>query len=116
MQKETFELLTRVRVPTMMTGGCMLGEAIEIAAEELKVHSLIQLSDIESEIADRHGINAKTVDQNLRRALGIAEYRSGRCPNVELMALMNRFGFDIVTPKKFVYAAAREVSDREESC
>lgn len=111
MEHEILELLTRVRVPTMMTGGCMLGEAIEIASEELKVHSLIQLSEIESEIADRHGINAKTVDQNLRRALGIAEYRSGRYPNVELMSLMGRYGFCTVTPKKFVYAAARKVNE-----
>lgn len=116
MQCRVLELLTQVRVPTMMTGGRMLGEAIEIACEELKVHSLIQLSDIEFEIADRHSINPKTVDQNLRRALGVAEYRSGRYPNVELMALMNRYSFWTVTPKKFIYAAAREVIEREESC
>lgn len=116
MQQEVLDLLTRVRVPTMMTGGWMLGEAIEIACEELKVHSLIQLSDIESEIADQHRVGVKTVDQNLRRALSIAEFRSGRYPNVALMDLMDHYGFAAVTPKKFVYAAAREVIEREESC
>ena len=93
----------------------MLGEAVEIARAELKVHSFIRLSEIESEIADRYGINAKTVDQNLRRALNVAEFRSGRYPNVALMSLMDRYGFDVATPKKFVYAAAREVIENEES-
>lgn len=115
MQHDVLELLMQVRVPTMMTGGWMLGEAIEIARDELKVHSLIRLSDIEFEIADRHGINAKTVDQNLRRALNVAEYRSRAYPNVELGNLMRRYGFMVVTPKKFIYAAAREVIEREES-
>ena len=113
MRQKTYDFLVKMRVPVLTIGGDLLGEGIEIIMRELAVHSFISLYDVEDELAQRTHSTQKAVDQKLRRALDITEFRSGSYPNPELEKLKEEFQFEVVGPKKFMYSVARRLMEYE---
>ena len=94
-------------------GGELMGNAIELVMEDLKVHQFISLSDVERTLADRHGCSVSSVDRRLRRALEMTEFRAGEFPNPELEQLRIQYHVEAWTVKRFVYAAARRLMSDE---
>ena len=88
-----------------------MGEAIDIAMDELSVHSFISLADIESMLADRFSCSPGAADR--RRAMEMTEFRAGEFPNPELEKLRIEYHIDCWSAKKFIYAAVRSLMKDE---
>lgn len=113
MQKETYDFLVKMRVPMLTFGGDLMGDAIELVMDDLKVSQFISLAEIEESLADRYCCSVRSTDRRLRRALEMAEYRSGEFPNRELEVLRVEYHIEAWTVKKFLYAAARRLMKDE---
>ena len=111
MQQRTYDFLVKLQVPMLTFGGELLGEAIDIAADELSVHSFISLADIESMLADRFSCSPGAADRRLRRAMQMTEFRAGEYPNPELEKLRVAYHVDVWSVKKLIYAAARRLME-----
>lgn len=113
MQQKTYDFLVNLQAPILTFGGELLGEAIDIAADELSVHSFISLADIESMLADRFSCSPGAADRRLRRAMEMTEFRAGEYPNPELEKLRIEYHVDTWSVKKLIYAGARSLMKNE---
>lgn len=113
MQQRTYDFLVQMRVPMLTFGGDLMGEAIELVMEDLRVHQFISLTDIEEALADKFSCSVGAADRRLRRAMEMAEYRAGEYPNPELEKLRVQYHVENWTVKRFIYAAARRMMSDE---
>lgn len=113
MQQKTYDFLVNMRVPMLTFGGELMGEAIELVMDELKVHQFISLSEIESSLAEKFCCSVGAADRRLRRAMVMTEFRAGEYPNPELEKLRIEYHVDCWSAKKFIYAAARSLMKDE---
>ena len=113
MQQRTYDFLVQLRVPMLTFGGELLGAAVDIAMDELSVHSFISLADIESMLADRFHCSPGAADRRLRRAMEMTEFRAGEYPNPELEKLRIEYHVDTWSVKKLIYASARRLMEDE---
>ncbi len=113
MQQKTYDFLLQIKVPAASSGGELLGEAIELTMDSLRLHRFITMTEIEEKLAEKFGCTSRSIDGKMRRMLDIAEYRSGDYPNEALENLKRECGIDILSMKSFVYGAARWLLNRE---
>lgn len=111
MKQKTYDFLVKLRVPMLNFGGELLGEAIEIAMDELSVNSFVSLADIESMLADRFHCSPEAADRRLRRAMEMTEFRAGEFPNPELEKLRVEYHVGTWSVKKLIYAVARRLME-----
>lgn len=113
MQQKTHDFLVRMQVPMATFGGDLMGEAIDFAIKEMRNNRFVTLTDIENVLSDRFHCSASSADARLRRALDVAEFRSGVYPNPELERLRAEYRVNRWSVKRFIYAAARRVMSDE---
>lgn len=109
MQQKTYDFLLNLKVPMATFGAELLGDAIELVMNEIRVHRFISLAEIESSLADKFNCSVGSADRRMRRALEVTEFRTGNYPNKNLQMLKDRYGIDTLSIKKFLYAAGREL-------
>ena len=105
MRTQTRDLLRSFNIGPWLIGFNMLGDAIDAASEE---HSggLIGCYDY---LRSKYGRDKKRLDDDIRRAVGIA-WRE-QCPVME--RLMGRPLNRPPSPRKFIYAAAEYLNRAE---
>lgn len=113
MQQKTHDFLVKMRVPMATFGGDLMGEAIDFAIQEMQADRFVTLTDIENVLSDRFHCSASSADARLRRALDVAEFRSGVHPNPELERLRLEYRVDRWSVKQFIYAATRRLISDE---
>ena len=89
-------------------GGELLGEAVEMVMADIQAHRFISMASIENALADKFSCSPSSADRRMRYALDFAEYRSGG-QNVELEKMKEQYDINILSLKKFLYAAGRSL-------
>ena len=83
MQQRTYDFLAKLKVPMLTFGGELMGEAVEMVVDDLNSHRVMSMRDIEA-------------------------YRSGGV-NAELENLKSTYDIEVLSLKKFLYAAGRSL-------
>lgn len=107
MQQKTYDFLVKMKLPMFLAGSEFLGDGIEIVMNELEQHQFVTMTKINETLAEKFECSSCSVDRRMRRALDIAEFRSGTYPNQELEHLKEQFSIENMSVKKFLYAGAR---------
>lgn len=107
MQQRTYDFLVLMKMPMFLAGSEFLGEGIELVMSRLQQHQFITMTEINETLAEKLECSSCSVDRRMRRALDIAEFRSGTYPNQELEHLKEQFSIENMSVKKFLYAGAR---------
>ena len=77
MQQRTYDFLVQIKIPMFLAGSEFLGDGIEIVMNELEQHQFIAMTKINESLAEKFECSSCSVDRRMRRALDIAEFRSG---------------------------------------